>query len=110
MLENVLQRYLAENFSIILKELPRRTVLGNLCDGALIIKIAAINSRLATSVKKKLPPRLLTSEYFRTFRASTGGSCMTSAFLIKLRVVYYRAAALLRRWSTNDFFLKKRLF
>ena len=34
---------------------------------------------------------------------------MSSAFLIKFRVVYYRDAALLRRWSTMDLFLKKRL-
>ena len=29
---------------------------------------------------------------------------MSSTFLIKLRVTYYRAATLLRRWSTIDFF------
>ena len=34
---------------------------------------------------------------------------MSSAFLIKLRVAYYRAAALLRHWSTIDMFLKKGL-
>ena len=32
---------------------------------------------------------------------------MSSAFLIKFRVVYNRAAASLRRWSTIDFFSKK---
>ena len=35
---------------------------------------------------------------------------MSSAFLIKLRVVYYRDAALLRHLSTIYFFLKKRHF
>ena len=50
---------------------------------------------------------MFTFEYIKTFRASTEKSCMSSAFLIKFRVVYYRAAALLRRWSTKDFFSKK---
>ena len=31
---------------------------------------------------------------------------MSSAFLKKLRIVYYRASTLLRRWSTIYFFLK----
>ena len=57
--------------------------------------------------EKKPPPRMLTCEYIRTFRASAERSCMSSAFLIKCRVVYYRAAALLKCWSTIDFFLKK---
>ena len=57
--------------------------------------------------EKKPPPRMLTCEYIRTFRASAERSCMSSAFLIKFRVVYYRAAALLKCWSTIDFFLKK---
>ena len=35
---------------------------------------------------------------------------MSSAFLMKFRVVYYRAEALLRRWSTMNFFLKKKTF
>ena len=35
---------------------------------------------------------------------------MSSAFLIKFRVVYYSAAALLRHCSTIYFFLKKRLY
>ena len=34
---------------------------------------------------------------------------MNSAFLIKLRVVDYRAAASLRRWFPIDFVLKKEL-
>ena len=33
---------------------------------------------------------------------------MSSAFLIKLGIVYYRAVTLLRRWSIIDFFLKKK--
>ena len=69
-----------------------------------------MNSRLATSVKKIAPPRMFTCEYTRTFRASTVRSCMSSAFLIKFRVVYYKAAALLRRCSTIAFFLKKKTF
>ena len=60
--------------------------------------------------EKKPPPRMLTCEYIRTFRASAERSCMSSAFLIKFRVVYYRAAALLIRWSTLDFFLRKNTF
>ena len=68
-------------------------------------EIDGMNSRLATSVKKIAPPRMFTCEYIRTFRASTVGSCMSSAFLIKFRVVYYKAAVLLRRWFTIDFFL-----
>ena len=35
---------------------------------------------------------------------------MSSAFLIKLGIVYYRAVTLLRRWSIIDFFLKKKTF
>ena len=35
---------------------------------------------------------------------------MSSAFLIKLRVMYYRVAALLRRWSFIDLFLQKNTF
>ena len=37
---------------------------------------------------------------------------LTSAplFLIKFRILYYRAATLLRQWSTIEFFLKKSLF
>ena len=57
-----------------------------------------------------LPPRRFTCEYIRTFSTSARGSYMSSAFLIKLRVLYYRAATLLRRWSTIDFFLKKGTF
>ena len=49
---------------------------------------------------------MFTCEYITTFRASTEHSCMSSVFLIKFRAVYFRAAALLRRWSTVDFFLK----
>ena len=39
--------------------------------------------------------------------ASTGRPYIISAFLIKLRIVYYRAGTLLRRWSNIDFLLKK---
>ena len=46
----------------------------------------------------------------RSFNTSTGMSDMGSAFLIKLVIVYYRAANLLRRWSIIDFFLKKKTF
>ena len=96
LLENVLQRYLAENFSIIKKKLPRRTHVEKICDEVLFNEIAGMNSRRsATSVKKKPPPRM---------------SCMSSAFFIKFRVAYYRGAALLRRWSIIDFFLKKDYF
>ena len=55
LLDNVLQRYLAENFSIIKKELPHRTHEEKLCDEALFNEIAGENSRhSATSVKKSL--------------------------------------------------------
>ena len=60
--------------------------------------------------EKNPPPSIFTCEYIRTFRASTERSCMSSAFLIKFRVAYYRAEALLRCWSTIDIFLKKILF
>ena len=53
---------------------------------------------------------MFTREYIRTFRASTERSCMSTAFLIKLRVVYYSPAALLRHWSTTDFFSKNTFF
>ena len=39
------------------------------------------------------PPRSFTCEYIRIFNASTGRSYMSSAFLIKLGIVYFRAAA-----------------
>ena len=51
---------------------------------------------------------MFTGEYIRTFRASTEKPCMSSAFLIEFRVVYYRVAALLRRCSTIDFFTQKK--
>ena len=35
---------------------------------------------------------------------------MSSAFLIKLGIVYYRAVTSLRRWSIIYFFLKKKTF
>ena len=44
----------------------------------------------------------------RTFNTSTGRSDMGSPFLIKLGIVYYRVANLLRRWSIIDFFRKKK--
>ena len=74
-------------------------------------EIAGINSRLASLMKKKPPPKTFTCEYIRTFSASTGRSYMSSVFSRKLRtvyymVVYYMAATLLRSWSTIDFFLK----
>ena len=69
-------------------------------------EIAGINSRLASLMKKKPPPKTFTCEYIRTFSASTGRSYMSSVFFIKLRAVYYRVATLLRSWSTIDFFLK----
>ena len=72
-------------------------------------EIDGMNSRPANLVKKNPPPVMFTCEYTTTFRASTVRSCMSPAFLIKFRVVYYKAAALLRRWFTIDFFLKKRL-
>ena len=56
--------------------------------------------------KKRAPPRRFSCEYIRTFTPSTGRSYMNSAFLIKLRVVYYVAATLSRCWSTIEFFLK----
>ena len=59
---------------------------------------------------KKAKSSRFTCKYFRTFNASTGRSYMSSAFLIKLGIVYYRAATLLRRWSIIDFFLKKKTF
>ena len=59
---------------------------------------------------KKPSPRMFTCEYISIFRASAERSYMSSVFLIKFRVVYHRAAALLRRWSTIDFFLRKILF
>ena len=61
-------------------------------------------------MKKCLHQRWFTCEYIRTFWASAGRSCMSSAFLIKFRVVYWRAAALLRYWPTIDLRLKKILF
>ena len=73
-------------------------------------EIAGMNSRPATSVKKNPPPRMFTCEYIKTFRSSTEKPCMSAVFLIKFRVVYCKVAALLRRWFTTDFFLKKKTF
>ena len=53
-MENVFQRYLAENFSMILKELLRRTHVEKALCGVLFNKIAGMNSRPAASVKKSL--------------------------------------------------------
>ena len=50
---------------------------------------------------------MFTCEYIRTFIAFAEWSGMSSAFLIIFRVAYYWAAALLRRWLTIDFFLRK---
>ena len=63
-----------------------------------------LNSRTPPLCRKP-PPRKFTCEYIRTFSASRGRSYMSTAFLRKLRVVYYKATTLLRRWSTIDFFL-----
>ena len=100
LLENVLQRYLAENLSM--KE--------KLCSGVPINKTAGINTRPANLVKKIPPGRRFTCKYIRTFSVFTGRSYTSSAFLIKLTVAYYRAATLLRRWYTTHFFQKKKDF
>ena len=106
--ENVLQRHIAENFPIILKKLPCRThVVKPMCRSP-FNEIAGINSRSAALMKEKPPPRSFTCEYIRNFSASTGRFYMSSAFLKKLRVVYYRIVTLLRHWSTINFFLKKK--
>ena len=47
MLENVLLRYLAENFLLFYKELPAGPMKKNLCDGVLFNEIAGVNSRPA---------------------------------------------------------------
>ena len=55
LLKNILLRYVAENFPIILKELPCRTHVGNsLWWSPFLMKFARINSRLATLKKKVL--------------------------------------------------------
>ena len=46
-------------------------------------EIAGINSRLASLVKKKPPPKIFTFEYIRTFSAPTGRSYMSTAFFHK---------------------------
>ena len=101
-------------------KLSRRKFLDNLeratlqdpCDGVLFNEIAGINlnSRPGTSAKKKPPPRMFTGEYIRTFSVSTGRYYLSSAFLVKLRVEYYRTATLIRRWSIIGFFSQKITF
>ena len=80
----------------------------NLCDGVIFNEIAGIISRPATLLEKKPPPRRFTREYIRTFNASTVRSYMSSAFLIKLRVVCYRAAG--QDAGLPRLFSQKRLF
>ena len=63
-----------------------------LCDGLLFNEITRNESRRATVAKKMTPPRRFTCEYIRIFNTSTGRSYMSSAFLIKLGIVYFRAA------------------
>ena len=82
----------------------------NLCDGVIFNEIAGINSRPRISAKEKPPSGTLSCEYIRTFSASTGRSSLSSAFLIKLRIAYYRTATLIRRWFTIGSFLEKRHF
>ena len=96
MLENVWQRYLTENLPIN-------------CGGILFNETAVKSSRSAISFEKNPPQRRFTCKYISTFSASRGRSYRSSVCLIRLRVVYDKAAALLRRWSTIDFFLQKRI-
>ena len=56
--------------------------------------------------EKRAPRRRFTCEYIRTFTTSSCRFYMRSAFLIKLRVVYYGAATLSRYRSTIKLFLK----
>ena len=81
-----------------------------LCSGVPFNKTAGINTRPANLVKKMPPARRFTCKYIRTFSVFTGRFHTSSAFLIKLRVAYYRAATLLRRWYTTYFFKKKKDF
>ena len=58
--ENVLQRYLAENFPIYLKMVTLKNPYGNTSVlESLFKEIAGINSRLASFVKKRLHRRHL---------------------------------------------------
>ena len=75
-----------------------------------LMKLMGWTLDLQLEWKKASAKDVYNCECIKTFRASVEGFCMSSDFLITFRVVYYRAAALLRRWSTMDFFLKKILF
>ena len=82
---------------------------GILCGGVLFNEITRIMSRPATLVKKTSTKEVYLL-YIRTFSSSAGRSYMSSNFLIKWRVRYYRAATSLKLWSTIAFFHKKKSF
>ena len=94
---------------MISKELPRSAHVENLCDGVLFNEITGMNSRPVTSVKKASVKDvyLLMYQNFQSFYKKV---LHKLSFLIKFRVVCYRAVALLRRYSIIDFFSQKKTF
>ena len=63
-----------------------------------------MNSKPATSVKKKPPLRMFTCEYIRTFGSSRERSCMSSVFFDKIQ------GCVLQRWSFIKTLVHYRLF
>ena len=73
---------------------------------SLFNKIAGINSRLATLVKKKPPPKTFICDYIRTFSASTGRSYMSSVFFNKTEGCVLQGCNFIKKLVHHRLFFK----